>query len=56
MAEPPPIQRHGYGIDSRPTPGNLFAMGWSMALSKGYYLIQKTGYENNLFIKQDDLF
>ena len=23
---------------------------------KGFYLIQKTGYENNLFIKQDDLF
>jgi len=36
MAEPPPIQRHGYGIDSRPTPGNLFAMGWSNALSKGF--------------------
>ena len=23
---------------------------------EGFYLIQKTGYENNLFIKQDDLF
>ena len=36
--------------------GNLFVMGLSNALSKGFYLIRKTGYENNLFSKHDDLF
>ena len=36
--------------------GNLFAMGLSNALSKGFCLIRKTGYENNLFSKHDDLF
>ena len=36
--------------------GNLFVMGLSNALAKGFYLIRKTGYENNLFSKHDDLF
>ncbi len=31
-----PIQQHGYGINSCPPPGNLFAMGSLRALLKGF--------------------
>ncbi len=36
MAEPLAHPARGYGMNSRPSPGNLFAMGRSRALSKDF--------------------
>ena len=46
----------GYGINSHPTPGSLFAMGWSRSLSKGIVRFFKSAKKKNYLLMASILF
>ena len=46
----------GYGINSHPTPGSLFAMGWSRSLSKDLFTFFKSAKKKNYLLMASILF
>ena len=56
MAEPLPPPAAGAMVILAAHHREPLRDGLAEVAVEGFYLIQKTGYENNLFIKQDDLF
>ena len=57
MAEPNARpRRHGNGINSRPTPGSLFAMGWVRAPTKDFIQFGKSPKKNNYLVMGSILF
>jgi hypothetical protein len=41
----------GYGINSHPTPGSLFAMGWSRSLSKDLFTFFESAKKKNYLLR-----
>jgi hypothetical protein len=39
----------GYGMNSHPTPGSLFALGWSRSLLKGIIRFYKSAEKKNIY-------
>jgi hypothetical protein len=46
----------GYGMNGHPTPGSLFAMGWSRSLSKDLFTFFKSAKKKNYLLMASILF